>query len=135
MTMLHTDDSVHSARRFGCSVGGVCAGLAAWSLWRGRTVPAGVLATSALLLLVPATVAPTWLRGPNRAWRALSHALGWVNSRVVLSALFIIVFTPIAWIRRMFGADSLRRRRQPGVSGWAPYAPRLADTKHYERMY
>ena len=98
-------------------------------------MPATVLATIAVLLLVPAVVAPAWLRGPNRAWRAFSHALGRLNSRVLLSAIFVVVVTPIAWIRRALGADPLRRRRRPGVSGWTPYAPRLADTKHYDRMY
>jgi len=98
-------------------------------------LPAVVFAAIAAGLLIPAMVAPALLRGPNRAWRAFAHTLGGINGRILLSVLFIIVVTPVAWIRWALGVDPLRRRRRPGVSGWTPYAPRLADAKHYERMY
>jgi len=63
----------------------------------------------------------------------LAHVLGWVNSRVLLTALFFLVLTPMGLVLRLAGRDPLRLRRREG-SGWSPYPPRFRDPKHYERM-
>ena len=46
-------------RSFGLSVGFVCALLAAFSLWRGRVVPAWTFGVVAALLIVPALTRPS----------------------------------------------------------------------------
>lgn len=43
-------------------------------------------------------------------WLGLSHLLGNVMSKVLLSILFFCVVTPIGALRRLFGRDSLRLR-------------------------
>ena len=47
----------------------------------------------------------------NKAWMRFGLALGWVNSRIILGLVFIIVLQPIALIMRMFGYDPLRKKR------------------------
>ena len=42
----------------------------------------------------------------------LRHALGWVNSHIILGLVFIAVLHPIAYIMRLTGYDPLRRRRE-----------------------
>ena len=121
-------------RDFGRSVGGVCLALAAWSLWRGRMRAAAVLGSIGGVLLLGGLFAPAALRLPNRLWRGFAHALGWVNSRILLSFVFFVVVTPVGLFRRAF-ADAMRRRHAPGQSGWTPYPARLADAHHYKRMY
>ena len=88
----------------------------------------------AVALIVPALVCPPLLRAPNRLWGKLAHALGWVNSRVLLSALFIGIVTPLGLALRATGRDPLHRRKPVG-SGWTAYPARQRDPKHYERMY
>ena len=39
----------------------------------------------------------------------LGHALGWINSRIILGLVFIIVVQPIAFIMNLFGYDPLRK--------------------------
>lgn len=70
-----------------------------WTLW--IALPALGLGLSA----------PALLAGPYRAWMALGHALGWVNSHVILGLVFLLVLQPIALLMRLLGHDPLRRRR------------------------
>ena len=43
---------------------------------------------------------------------ALGHALGWVNSHIILGLVFIFVLQPIAYFMRLTGYDPLRRLRK-----------------------
>ena len=74
-------------------------GFHGWTLWvaiPGLTL--GLLAPRALAL-------------PYRGWMALGHALGWVNSHIILGAVFLLVLQPIAFVMRLTGYDPLRRRQ------------------------
>jgi hypothetical protein len=44
-------------------------------------------------------------------WYSLSHLLGSIMSRLILSIIFFIILTPIALIRRMIGKDSLQLKK------------------------
>ena len=72
----------------------------AWTLWIG--VPEMILGLTA----------PRLLYYPYKSWMALGHALGWVNSHIILGLVFIVVLQPIAYIMRLTGYDPLRRRRK-----------------------
>jgi hypothetical protein len=122
-------------RSFGLSVGGVFALMTALFLWRGRMTAATVTGVLATVLILPALVWPSLLRRPAVLWFRFSHLLGWVNTRILLSALFIVVFTPLGVMMRLFGWDPLGRRRRPATAGWAVYSARQRELKHYERMY
>ena len=72
----------------------------AWSLWIG--IPG----------LVLGLVAPRLLHYPYKGWMTLGHALGWVNSHIILGLVFIVVLQPIAYIMRLTGYDPLRTRKK-----------------------
>lgn len=40
-------------------------------------------------------------------WEKLAEALGWFNSKVILSIVFFVVLTPFALLYRLFNRDSL----------------------------
>ena len=122
-------------RSFGFSVGAVCAALALLELWRGRVTAASILGGIAVALLVPAALRPSLLRAPSAWWWRLARALGWINSRVLLSACFFLILTPAAVVLRACGRDPLRLKRPGRGSGWLPYPERARDPKHYERMF
>ena len=54
---------------------------------------------------------PGLLLYPYRAWMKLGHILGWVNSRIVLGLVFLIVLQPIALIMRILGHDPLKTKK------------------------
>ena len=65
-----------------------------------------------ILGLILGLTAPRLLKYPYKGWMKLGHALGWVNSHIVLGLVFIIVLQPIAYIMRLTGYDPLRRRQK-----------------------
>lgn len=75
-----------------------------WTLWIGG--PALVLGLAW----------PRALAWPYRAWMALGHGLGWINSHLILGLVFLLVLQPIAALMRALGHDPLRRRRTTGDS-------------------
>ena len=44
-------------------------------------------------------------------WFGLSHILGVIMSKIVLTIIFFFVVTPVSTIRKMFGYDSLKLRQ------------------------
>lgn len=123
-----------SHRAFGLTVGGVLAVVAAFSAWRGHATRAEIVAAIAAALIVAAVVRPRALAGFAAVWSRLGHALGWFNSRVLLTLTFGLVMCPIALVGRLLGNDPLSQRRRSG-SFWVDYPARLRDLKHFERLF
>ena len=71
----------------------------AWSLWVG--IPGLILGLTA----------PRLLYLPYKCWMTVGHALGWINSQIILGLVFIVVLQPIAYLMRLTGYDPLRRAR------------------------
>ena len=70
-----------------------------WTLWIGCP------------FLILAILRPGILSYPYKLWMRLGHILGWVNSRIILGLVFLIVLQPIALIMRFFGHDPLRMKK------------------------
>ena len=70
-----------------------------WTLWIG--IPS----------LILAIFKPILLFYPYRAWMKLGLILGWLNSRIVLGLVFLIVLQPIALIMKIFGYDPLKIKK------------------------
>ena len=71
-----------------------------WTLWIG--IPG----------LFLGIISPRLLYYPYKAWMLIGHALGWLNSHIILGLVFIFVLQPIALIMRIFGYDPLRVRKK-----------------------
>ena len=68
------------------------------------------LTTAAVITLVVTMTAPLVFRPLSVVWFGLSHVLGTVMSKVLLTAVFYLIVTPIGVVRRWLGYDSLRLR-------------------------
>ena len=71
-------------------------GFKAWTFWVGF-----------LGLLIGLTY-PRLLYYPYKFWIKLGLILGWINSRIILGLVYIIVLLPIAFVMRLIGYDPLR---------------------------
>lgn len=88
-----------------------------------------------MLLVVPGAIMPAVLGPVERAWMAMAGVLGHVNARIILTALFYLVMTPIGWIVRL-GRDPMDRRLDPAKpSDWIRRQPEPADLEHYRRQF
>lgn len=54
----------------------------------------------------------------TRGWFGLAHVLGWINGRILLSATFFLVLTPIALLRRALHKDGMRHIDRSAASHW-----------------
>jgi len=68
------------------------------------------LGVSIILLLIT-MACPKVFKPLAFLWFGLSHALGLVVSKIVLTLIFFVVVTPIGLIRRLMGADSLQLKK------------------------
>jgi saxitoxin biosynthesis operon SxtJ-like protein len=121
-------------RSFGLSVGLVLCGIAGLLLWRHRVGRAEVIGGIGALLAGCGLIRPALLRWPSAVWWRFSKALGYVNARVLLTVVFVVLLTPVSIVWRLIGKDPLARKRRPGT-GWSPYPERYRDRKHYQRMF
>ena len=68
-----------------------------------------------LLISIPSLILsisrPNLLLYPYQAWMKLGYILGWLNSRIILGLVFLIILQPIAFIMRIFGHDPLRTKK------------------------
>lgn len=105
-------------RSFGLLVSGIFALIAFWPLI-GRGEESRLWATIAsAIFAVPAVVYPRSLRLIYQGWMMLGEALGWLNTRIILSIVFYGLFTPIALVMRLRGKDTMRREWDPDIESY-----------------
>jgi hypothetical protein len=64
----------------------------------------------AIFVLVLTMAWPAIFELPARVWFGLAELMGTVSSAILLSLVFALVVIPIAWMRRIAGADPMKRR-------------------------
>jgi hypothetical protein len=67
--------------------------------------------TIGLGLLLLDMIAPALFKPAAKLWFGLSHVLGTVMSKVILSLIFFLVLTPMGLFRTILGKDSMRIRQ------------------------
>jgi hypothetical protein len=79
-----------------------------WLKGRGIHLASWPWLLAAGLVLVSA-VAPKALGPLHRAWMFLGNILGWINTRIILGIVFLLIFTPTALVFRLLGKDPMQR--------------------------
>lgn len=111
MQPTHSSDALADSRelrRFGFLMAAVIGGLfgALLPLLKGVPVPLWPWIL-AVLFAVPALALPRALGPVHKVWMRIGHALGWVNTRILLTAVFYLIVTPMGLVMRAFGKDPL----------------------------
>ena len=121
-------------RSFGLTVGAVFALVAIWpAVVRGGD-PHIWAAIVSVLLILPALIWPASLLRLYKAWMALGTVMGWINTRIILGAVFYLVVTPIGAVRRLYGKDPMGKKLQSDVDSYRVLRkPRSAS--HLTRQY
>jgi hypothetical protein len=102
--------TIKELREFGFLTGGIIAGLFGLilPLIKGHSLPMipWIIAISlaGFALFLPKSLDPVY-----RIWMKIGLALGWVNSRIVLSIVFFIILTPMALIMKLLKRDTMAR--------------------------
>ena len=110
---LPEPSSAKQLRSFGLILGcGFCVIAFLPALIRGHNPRVWALALGGAFVIL-ALAAPAILRYPYRVWMFAGHSLGWVNTRVILTILFYVVFTPVSVLMRFVKRDSMKRTFEP----------------------
>jgi len=93
-----------------------------------------------LAAVILSMVALTWKRALlpfYKIWMIIGGFLGFVNSHLLLSLVFYLIFTPTGLIMRLFRGDPLERdlRRGSDSSYWSRRETPLLPKEHYERQF
>ena len=70
------------------------------------------------LLWVPALAMPNLLEPVYTTWMKIGHALGWVNTRIILGLLFYVIVLPMGLIMRLLGNDPMSRKLDKSISSY-----------------
>jgi len=99
-------------------------------------IPFGPLFGLGGVLLLLGLIAPSLLRPFHWIWMKLSHALGWVMTRLILGILFFVILTSFGLVLRLFGRDILTRDwRRREKSYWLPREEAIPPPERYERQF
>ncbi len=59
-------------------------------------------------LFVPMALAPIY-----KVWMLIGHALGYINTRLILGLIYMAMFTPVAFLLKLLGKDPMHRALDP----------------------
>lgn len=127
-----------SDRKFGTIFSSLFALLAIIAFYRAQSLtPAAYFFVAlALMTLGLAWLYPTALRPFNVGWMTLGLWLGKIVSPIVLAIIFLLIFTPLAIVLRLFGRDELSLRRSPSsTTYWKPRSPQNPDMHGFKNQF
>src|SRR5713101_6157961 len=113
---MKPQDDKKRLRHFGLIVGGIFGAIGLWPVVFRADGPRLWALALAVALIVPALVLPRSLTYVYRVWMAAGEALGWINTRIILSAIFYGFVTPMGIVMRRVGRDPMQRRFEPDVA-------------------
>lgn len=109
-------------------------GLGAWKLSHESYVWGTIWLCLGLAGGLLGAVYPKALKHVFVGWMMAVFPVGWVVSHVLLSVIFFLLFTPVAFVFRLVGRDSLKLRRPQVDSYWLP-KPAAAAVGSYYHQY
>ena len=108
--MVQQKIETRQLRSFGLLVGGVFAFLGLWPKVYHGSSPRFWALILAVVLILPALIYPRSLRLFYQGWMKIGGLLGWINTRIILSIIFYLVFVPVGLILRVLGKDPMNRK-------------------------
>ena len=89
-----------------------------------------------LLILPIVAFSPIILRPVFKLWLKVAHAIGWFNTQLLLSIVFILIFAPTGLVMRLLRKDPMKRKMLAEGTYWEPYELEgLKDKNRYERQF
>lgn len=113
-------DEARAARRFGSGVLIVLGLLGAWlALRRGHVLVGCLVGAAGVLVVCLALIRPRAALALRSAWMRVAHAVGWFNTRVILTLVYVVVVTLIGLVMKLVRRDPLERSWRDGTY-WHP---------------
>lgn len=123
------------ARKTALVVAAVLAVIAVFLLYRGRTTNAWVFGGVAAALIIVGLFVPPLAKLFHRVWMWIAVKLGWLNSRILLTLLYFLMFVPYKVVSRIVGRDPLFLRQPTGDSYWHKREKTHQEPEQFERLF
>lgn len=82
-----------------------------------RAIPWWPLGMAMILLLFAATW-PQALAPVHRGWMRVGYVLGWINTRLLLGAVFFLLVVPLGALLRLLGRHGIALGRDVGATSY-----------------
>jgi hypothetical protein len=126
--------SKKNLRKFGITVGLVFLLFAVGIYFIGNLYIFPLISTSiGLLLFILGLFSPSTLKKVFQYWMKAAFILGWFISRFLLTILFFVVLTPIAFIAKLFRKEFLNLSYKRDQKSY--WIKKTASKINYEKMY
>ena len=86
-------------------------------------------------ILLPAMLVPRALAPVYAVWRPLALALGYVNTRIILSAIFFLIIWPFGLVLRVVGKLQYQRAPDRSADSYRVVISKRSEPDHYERPF
>ena len=107
----------------------------AGSVYRGRSIAAELLGGLSIALILIGLLSPRGSRAIHQGWMRLSAALGYINSRILLSIVYMAIVAPYGYVLRWIGRDPLNRRGPVKPTYWVPRSTTRQRKEQFERLF
>ena len=138
--MVGTDNRKRSdtkeLRNYGIVMAVALAVIGASLLWQGKEHYLVFFAVAAAFLLA-ALAAPVTLKPVYRVWMTVGSLMGWVMTRVILTAAFVVLLAPIGLLLRLCRKDILdvRFKTVGQDSYWKERDSKESGPRDYEKQF
>lgn len=133
MDKLNTDRG--ALRKFGLTMGIAFLLITLLVMIRHKHNPLPISIIS-IVFFILAFIIPNLLKPIYILWMKFALVLSWVNTRLILSIIFYLIFTPIGLAMRLFGIDLLERKSDKNKkSYWKKKEKKEFNPLDYERQF
>ena len=133
MTKLHNNK--HQEQRVIFIAGSILLAVAAWNMWQERSVVYWLTGATSVILILTGLFSRTGSHKFFCLWMRLENILGYINSRILLSVVYFLIITPYGVTLRLFGRDSMHRRRASKKSYWISRLRKNQTRQQFERLF
>jgi hypothetical protein len=106
---MQSQSETKELQSFGLIVGGIFSIIGLWPvIFRSESSRLWAVALGVGLIGL-GIVIPRSLKQVYKVWMRIGHALGWINTRILLGVIFYGLITPMGFFLRLLGKDAMRR--------------------------
>ena len=122
-------------RKFGIVIGIILMIIAGVLFWKEKESFQILLTIGAVLLILGVTI-PAILKPIYWVWMIFATIIGWIMTRVILSLLYYMIFTPIGFIPRLFGKQFIELNWNKTDSTYWKYRTKsIFEKEDYEKQF
>ncbi len=106
--------------------------------WKHFPSISSYMLTGLVLIMLPfIAFSPLLLRPVFKLWLKVAKAIGWFNTQVILTVVYILVFIPFGLLISLVRKDQMKRKLLvEEETYWEPYEQGgLDDRNRYERQF